>query len=131
MESAQEYFLRMHNSLANNYRTPDGFFSESCAYISFEMARRLLAENKEPAIYWVGRMLAERELDRPMLEPARYSGKVRWACHIFAGVEDIIWDPILPTPVSIADYPQLVFNNRCSDVRIKVPNSEIRDFLQR
>jgi hypothetical protein len=121
----------MHQSLANNYRTPDNRFAESCLYISYEVAKRLLAEKKQPTIYWVGRMSAQRESDRPMLKPLRYNGQVEWACHIFTGIEDIIWDPILPTQVSILDYPRLVFDNGCSEVRVKVSSSEMEEFLTR
>jgi hypothetical protein len=131
MESAHEYFFRMHQSLANNYRTPDDNFSESCFSIACEIAKRFLLEGQEPTIYWVGRMHAESESKRPMLKPLRYGGKVEWACHVFTGVEGIIWDPLLPKPTALRDYPLLAFDNKCSEVHITIPNSKIRKVLQR
>lgn len=47
MESTQEYMARMNKTLSNDYMT------EGCFAVAREVEKRLLAEGKQPKLYWV------------------------------------------------------------------------------
>jgi len=50
METAEEYLARKHVTLVNNYKTPGGWYCESCGLIAIKMARKLLREGQSPLI---------------------------------------------------------------------------------
>ena len=50
MDSALEYMANLHPTLANDYITSDGKYSESCGCIAVDIVKRLLAEDKVPYI---------------------------------------------------------------------------------
>jgi len=96
MESALEYFVRKHETLKHDYREP-------CTFIALKMGKRLIALGKFPDI---------RRVSHPnhkLLVPLQYKGKVKWGGHLVCCCDSMIYDPILPNPVSIENYCRRVF----------------------
>lgn len=125
MESTLEYLARMNDSLNNNYRTPNGRFAESCLHIAGEVAKRLISEGKRPSINFVGRIVEDGKVDKPMLLPKRYHGNVQWACHLFAVCDNQVWDPMIGQPVLMDSYVDLAFGKNCSEIKIWASYGEV------
>jgi hypothetical protein len=125
METTLEYLTRMHKSLKNNYKAPDGFFAESCLYIAGEVARRLIIEGKKPNISWVGRMNEEGKVEKQLIVPKRYGGQVKWACHLFAVCDEKVFDPLIEEPVSLKSYRDLAFDKNCSEIKVFADYEEV------
>jgi hypothetical protein len=124
MESTLEYLARMNKSLANDYRTADGKFRESCLDIAGEVAKRLMAEGKKPTINWVGRAKKEYS-EGDMLWPRLYSGRVRWAVHIFCMCDGQVWDPMVGKPILSNDYLENAFEGEYTPIKLFADYDEV------
>jgi len=111
MESTQEYMGMMHGALSNDYRTKDGKHRESCAAIAREVEERLLAEGKDVKIYRVRNAISkDKEGNRDCITPKRYEGRLSdWYVHVVAVADDMVFDPMVGSPVAIGDYCASVF----------------------
>ena len=106
MESTQEYLENMNKVLSNDYRTEDEKHKYSCFAVAREVEKRLLAEGKNPKIYWVRNAIKKDKIGiRDKIIPKAYEGRLSdWFVHIVAVADKLVFDPMIGIPVSIEDY---------------------------
>lgn len=110
MESTLDYLVRKHETLRNDYATPDGEYSESCSIISAEVVKRLLAEGKNPVIMKVSDSVEENGFVMSRrLVPSIYEGRVTWGAHAVCCCDGLAYEPVLGMPIQIEEYCKLVF----------------------
>lgn len=109
MKTALEYMADLHPSLANDYKTPNGQFSESCGAIAVNLAQKLLKEGKAPFIMEIhGKPIDE--INRELIIPKPYNGRIKWGAHQICCVDNLVYDPMISSkPVTLDEYFQTAF----------------------
>lgn len=129
--SVEEYLRKKHSTLINNYRTPDGKYSESCLLIAIDIAKLLIEAGRNPYIMIVQQNVRERGyITLKELVPRLYRGRVTWFTHLVCCCDGYVYDPILRIPlgIEINDYCKIVFGKDI-DMKIKIPCHEMKDFI--
>ena len=133
MESTLDYLVRKHETLVNDYRTPDGKYREHCGLIAIEVAQRLLAEGKTPRIEKVAEEVHERGFIHSLdLVPLIFRDKWTegWGAHQVCCTDSMAYDPLLGKAVPIKDYCSLMFGKDIS-MRTLIASEEIKQFINR
>ena len=131
MEHVRDYLVTKHQSLGDNYTcVDDRRYAESCILIAGEVAQLLLAQGLEPRIVIFSPRL-DTERWPESLRPLPYrKNRVRWGAHAVCCAGDMVFDPMLGEPVSLADYPRRAFGTDVS-MKLVVPPEKMRDYLAR
>lgn len=130
MDQIAEYMAKKHRTLADDYRTPDGRYRESCAAIAIDIAERFLAEGKNPNITIIRGRFVDA-FNREAISPRPYQGRITWGVHQVCGLDNLVYDPMIsPEPVAVKDYCQLAFLGRV-EIEVVVPPEKVRDFVTR
>ncbi|MDO8516885.1 MAG: hypothetical protein Q7S33_02060 [Nanoarchaeota archaeon] len=130
MESILEYMASKHQTLANDYKTPDGNYSESCGLIAIHIAKILSNEGKKPSILVVEGRLIDK-FNRETITPRLYQGRIKWGAHQVCYSNGLVYDPMVEDkPVAIDDYCQEAFSGKV-EMNVLVPQERINSFLKR
>jgi len=130
MNSSLEYMANLHPTLANDYRTPDGQYSESCGLIAVDIAERLLAEDKSPYIARVQGKLVD-SINRNSIAPKPFEGRISWGAHQVCCENGLAYDPMVDTkPVAIDDYLGIAFEGEV-EMDVLVAQDKIKEFVER
>jgi hypothetical protein len=130
MESALEYMANIHPTLANDYRTPDGKYSESCGCIAVNIARKLFAEGKNPFILRIRGELID-SINRKTITPKTFNGRISWGAHQVCCEGGLAYDPMVsPESIDLDNYCKIAFQeNVCTDILVK--QEDIKEFISR
>ena len=129
--SSAEYVRAKHETLKNNYETPNREHVESCTLIACDIADLLIKKRKNPSIYRVeGELVSGSKYNRQTLVPKKYGGRVRWGGHIVCVENNIVYDPMLPEPVPLSTYRKQAFEGKVH-LTEEIPPEEIPEFLSR
>ncbi len=93
MQTTLEYLLRMERFLFDNQYTAD------CTCLAYEVAKRLLDEEKMPALYRIG----DQRFPRVVFAPLRFPEKI-WLYHDVCMVDGVVWDPMMGQPLLLDEY---------------------------
>ena len=130
MNSALEYMTNLRPTLVNEYRTPDRRYSESCALIAVDIAKRLLAENKTPYIAVVRGKLID-SINRADIIPKPFQGRILWGAHLLCCENGLAYDPMVDSkPLAINNYCTTAFEGEV-DMNIIVAQEQIKEFVKR
>ena len=130
MNSALEFMANLHPTLANDYRTPDEQYSESCGCIAVDIAKRLLAEDKLPYIAKVQGKLVD-SINRHSITPKPFERRISWGAHQVCCENGLAYDPMISTePVALDDYCEMAFEGEV-EMDVLVAQDRIREFVQR
>jgi len=111
METALEYMANLHPSLANDYKTPNGAYKESCSGIAINLAKRLLDEGKIPYIAEIHGKFID-DANRKPIVPKQYNGRISWGAHQICCVDNLVYDPMIsPKPITLDEYFQVAFED--------------------
>ncbi|MGV8142149.1 MAG: hypothetical protein ACP5NS_00765 [Candidatus Pacearchaeota archaeon] len=130
MTSALEYLARLHLTVTNDYRTPNGQYSESCGLIATDIAKRLLAENKTPYIVIVRGKLVDSANRKPIV-PKPFGGRISWGAHQVCCEKGLAYDPMVGSkPVATRDYCEIAFKGEV-EMDVLITEDTIREFVGR
>jgi len=131
-DSVSKYLSEKHATLANDYRTPDGKYSESCTLIAADVAKLLLAGGKKPHIVSVrGTPVSNSSfIATEPLFPVQYSGRVRWGGHVVCVYDGLVYDPMVGRTVPLDQYGKEAFG---ADVTMKtiIAQDAVEQFVSR
>jgi hypothetical protein len=105
------FFEAKHRSLRNDYHDESGEYADSCSLIALDMAALLLSRGEQPKILRIQGKPEEIPgiLSNGALVPIPYQGRVTWGAHIVCESAGIVHDPMLETPLPLADYLSAAF----------------------
>ena len=127
--TVMNYLQDKHESIINNYRTPNGLSSEHCGLIALDIAKLLLEAGKQPYIAKVSEDIREGSFIHPkMLVPIIYEGKVSWGAHQVCCCDGKALDPMLEAPVFIEDYTKSLFGEDI-EMKVLIPYEKIEEFI--
>jgi len=118
-----DYMKEKNRTLADDYKNPDGYFSDSCIDIAKNIARILIEEDKKPCIITITGKQAP-------LHPAPYEGRLSWATHIVCTCDGLVYDPMVGEPQPIKEYLEKNFGIEV-DIQIMVSEEKMREFTDR
>lgn len=126
------YLAEKHQTLNNDYRTPDGEYAESCGLIAAEVAGMLLAEGKKSKIVSIiGKRISNPHINaNEMLKPLQYEGRVAWGSHLVCMYADTVYDPMIGRPMPIQEYLSQAFGQEI-EMEVVVEEEEIEEFVKR
>lgn len=114
-ESTLQFLLRKHETLANDYKTPDGKCRESCMVVAYQTAEKLIADGKDPFIVIFSEIINEGGIvHAKSIEPLIYGGRISWGAHMVCCAGDMTYDPMLGVPVSLEEYSFRAFGENIS-----------------
>ena len=126
-----DYICNKHSTIANDYRAPDGRYSEHCGLIAIDIAKLLLAAGRQPYIAKVSEDVREGSVIRSKtLTPTIYEGRVTWGAHQVCCCNDQAFDPMLDRPIAINDYTKTIFGEDIK-MEILIPHEQIEEFINR
>ena len=126
-----DYLESMNATILNDYRTPDGQYSEHCGLIAIDLAKLFIAFGKEPYIMKVSEYIHKNgSIHSKSLNPLVYEDRVSWGAHQVCCCGDEAFDPIVGKPISINQYTQTVFGESIN-MEILIPKNLIREFVSR
>jgi hypothetical protein len=128
MNSTLEYLAEKHQTLKDDYKTPDKRNGESCSIIAVNVAKRLVAEGKTPCIMVVRGEIIDGSGNRKTITPKIYKGRVEWGMHQVCCSEGFAYDPILGQSVLVEDYCQKAFEDK-AELDILIGQNEIKEFI--
>lgn len=109
-KTVTEYLYNKHETIVNDYKTPDGKYSEHCGLIALEIADLLIADGHTPSILEVKENFNENGfIHSKSLLPKIYEGRVSWGAHQICSCDGLIFDPILDRPIKTENYTKEVF----------------------
>lgn len=126
-----DYIRDKHSTIKNDYKTPDGRYSEHCGLIAIDIAKLLIAAGRQPYIAKISEDVREGELiHSKTLKPTIYEGRVTWGAHQVCCCDGQVFDPILDMPIAIAEYAKEVFGE---DIKMSVliPHEQIEEFINK
>lgn len=126
-----EYLKNKHTTIVNDYRTPDGLWSEHCGLIAVDIAKLLLDDGRQPCIAEVFEDVHTGHfLHRKELLPKIFDGRISWGAHQVCCCDGQAFDPIIGNPIPVERYTEAVFGE---DINIKVivPYEKIEEFVSR
>ena len=110
MESTLRYFTRKHRALKDDYKTENKVNRDSCIVIARALEKLLKNEGREPQLFWLRSKAKDDAGNRLPLVPKPYNGRLNdWKAHIITIADNIVFDPMLPQPVKLNEYPTLAF----------------------
>ncbi len=127
-----DFIKEKHETLKNDYRTPDGQYVESCTLIANEVARIFLKAGKQSEII----SISGKRVDNPyinaneMLKPLQYEGRVSWGAHVVCICEGVVYDPMIGQPLPLEEYIKTAFDSEVEITTI-VPKDKIEEFVKR
>lgn len=126
-----DYLREKHNTIINDYRTPDGRYVEHCGLIAIDIAQLFLSAGKKPYIAEVSEDVHEGGfIHSKELAPIIYEGRVTWGAHQVCCCDGQAFDPILDGPVPVEEYAKIIFGE---DIKMSVliPYEQIEEFINR
>jgi hypothetical protein len=125
-----DYIQNKRETILNEYRTPDGKYSESCLMLAFDLAKLLIEAGREPYIAMVSKDIQENGyLDSKELKPKMFN-KTIWFTHHVCCCDGKVFDPLLEQPVAIGDYAQTVFGEKI-EMQVLFPFEKVVETLKR
>jgi len=126
-----DYLRNKHATIMNDYRTPDGHYSEHCGLIAIDIAKLLLASGRQPYIAKVSEDVREGGIIRSKtLSPTIYEGRVTWGAHQVCCCDGQAFDPMIDGPVAVEDYTRTVFGEDV-EMEVLIPHEQIEEFINR
>jgi len=104
-------FQQLHEQLADDYRDVRGTQRADCERIASELWDLLRLEGKPAEIMWV-MGLPDSEGRSTRITPRPYAERaepIRWTNHMFCKLADVAYDPMLPSPLPVSEYPEAAF----------------------
>ena len=95
-----EYLRRKHQTLRNDYHTPDGIYYESCTELACDVAKLSLKEGIKPSLLSVRGETLPDGVNTKTLVPKLFEGRVTWGGHVVCAKGDIILDPMVGNPMT-------------------------------
>lgn len=125
------YMENKHETLKNNYRTPDGQYIEHSTLIACDIADILLKEGKKPYIMSVGQQIKEGSfITNKKLIPKAFGSEVIFFAYHVCCCDEMAFDPILEKPVEIDKYSETVFGEEIH-MEVLIPQAKIKEFVSR
>ncbi len=107
--SVMDYLREKYLTLRNNYKTPDGRYSESCGLIACDIAKLFLDEGEKTSLFNVKGETLIDGVNRKAIAPRIYEGNVEWGGHKVCVRENIVYDPMVGKPMKIEEYASEIF----------------------
>lgn len=128
MEQSLEYLAKNHPRLSKDYRTKDGKYSESCAWVAMQIAKILIGEGKIPYLTRIRGKLVDT-INRESIVPKLSSAKIKWGAHQVCCVDGFAYDPMVDAkPIPIRDYCKKAFHGEVK-MDVVIPKKEIVEFI--
>ena len=124
------YLSDKHETLKNDYRTPDNEYSESCSIITCDVAEILINKGANPEIGSITGEVLDSIGNRSSLVPRTYQGRIRWGGHMICVNEGIAYDPMIEKPIKLEEYLKTVFESEVI-YTTRVPSDEVQEFIDR
>jgi hypothetical protein len=126
-----DYISKKHQTIVNDYKTPDGRYSEHCGLVALEVANLLIKDGYEPYIMKIGAIVKENGfVCSKKLTPKIYEGRVSWGAHQVCSCGGLAFDPILDKPVSMKNYTKEVFGENIK-TEILFSTKEIKEIINK
>ena len=107
MSAFAERFTELHEQLRADYSLSDGQMAD-CNQIAIELEELLFDGEIRPVpMIILGRPVDENTFSR--ITPRPYEGRLQWTCHIVCVSAGVVYDPMLPEPISLDLYPEAAF----------------------
>jgi hypothetical protein len=104
------YFEQKHELLQDDYGSSGvGKRPYSCSRIATDLAHLLAIEGKHPRILTIRGDIIDEDYNRANMVPLQYEGRVIWGAHVICVADDIVYDPMLETPLSLEQYLAAAF----------------------
>ena len=126
-----DYLRDKHETIINDYKTPNGQYAESCSLIAIDIAKLLLQAGRKPYIAGISEKIHKAGFIQPKtLAPTIYKDRITWGAHQVCCCDGQAFDPILKTPIAIEDYIKTVFGE---DIKMEVliPPEQVEEFISR
>ncbi len=128
---AEAYLREQFLQLSNDY-SKDGKYVESCSLIAVDVAKLILEDGGSPQLLAIrGKIIkTDAYIANETLVPRRYKGRVKWGGHTVCECKDIIYDPMVGSPLDRSTYLRDTFQNEV-EAKVLVPPEEMAVFVRR
>lgn len=122
--SISRYLAQKHETLKNDYKTPDGKFMESCGLLALDAAKALIDDGKMPyTVAFLGKETPNPYVrTNAWLVPQQFGGRVSWGAHVVCVCDGFVYDPMVGVPISLETYAQDVFGTK--EVKMEILDTE-------
>ncbi|MGH7234286.1 MAG: hypothetical protein ACREF7_02470 [Candidatus Saccharimonadales bacterium] len=103
------FFESKHQHLKDDYSSEDGAYVDSCTIVAIDLAEILRSEGKAPRLLVLSVEKPSGFIGRVALIPLPFEGRVAWGRHAICVSDDIVYDPMLESPLPYDQYVQTSF----------------------